>query len=212
MYYKQKRYLLPGFLLLLLFMLAACSPFEATNSNTTPNQNQGQNTASTEQATNTSKPAPTAFVPKQAAGTTQNKPGNAPIVINTPTSVPGGKGNSQQVALSDRTVVIDSVSKDPGKGEESPAVITIKVTVKNTGNKTIMNQATFFQLLGSGADFFGQANSSDDFYGPIPAHSARNGIIIFHVPAAAVTASTGKLRLMYRPEVSSQTVMMALNI
>ena len=122
--------------------------------------------------------------------------------------VPGGKAGSQQVVLTDRTLVINSVSKQNGPNAGS-SLITLVLTVKNTSDKPIMNQLTFFQLMGADGDIFTyQYNSSDDFYGTVPANSSRNGTIQFQVPRAA----TSNLRLLYRPEVATETVLASLRV
>ncbi len=72
-----------------------------------------------------------------------------------------------------------------------------------------MNQLTFFQLMGPEGDTFGyQYNSSDNFYGTIAAHATRSGTIVFQVPIAA----TSSLRLLYRPEIATETAIILLKI
>ncbi len=64
------------------------------------------------------------------------------------------------------------------------------------------NESTFFQLLSAEGDTFTyQSNSSDTFYGDIPAHSSRDGSIVFQIPKAAAS----NLRLLYRPEVVKES-------
>jgi hypothetical protein len=129
-------------------------------------------------------------------------------VISSPTPVPGGKPGSQQIVLGDRTLIINSVSKQQGASTNF-TLINLYLAVQNTSNKAIMNRSTFFQLMGSEGDTFGyQYNSSDTFYGPIAAHTARNGTIVFQVP----TAATPGLHLLYRPELATETAIIWLNI
>ena len=52
-----------------------------------------------------------------------------------------------------------------------------------------------------GDTFSYQYNSSDNFYGSIVAHTTRAGTIVFQVP----TAATSGLRLLYRPEIATET-------
>jgi hypothetical protein len=122
--------------------------------------------------------------------------------------VPGGKPGSQQIVLGDRTLIINSVSKQQGASTNF-TLISLDLAVHNTSNKAIMNRSIFFELIASEGDTFGyQYNSSDTFYGPIAAHTTRNGTIVFQVP----TAATSGLRLLYRPEIATETAIILLNI
>lgn len=135
-------------------------------------------------------------------------PGSGPIVVTLPTPMPGSNANSEQVVLKDRTLVITSVSKQNGPNAGS-SLITLVLTVKNTSDKPIMNQSTFFQLTGPEGDTFTyQYNSSDNFYGTVSANSSRNGTIQFQVPRAA----TSNLRLLYHPEDTTETALVSLGV
>jgi hypothetical protein len=128
--------------------------------------------------------------------------------VTSPTPVPGGNANSQQVALQDRTLVLNQASKQDNAAGTS-SLITLVLTIKNTSDKPIMNQPSFFQLLSTEGDSFTyQSNSSDNFYTEVPAHSSRDGTIVFQIPRAAAS----HLRLLYRPEVATETVVMSLNV
>jgi hypothetical protein len=82
------------------------------------------------------------------------------------------------------------------------------MTIKNTSTKPIMNKAAFFQLIGSEGDAFGLASgATSNFFGPIAPQSSRSATIVFQVPAGAVNG----LHLLYRPEVATETVSVALN-
>lgn len=130
------------------------------------------------------------------------------MVIATPTPVPGGKPGSQQVVLADRTLIIYSAAKQ-NAASANTSLITLNLALQNTSNKTIQNLETYFQLMGAEGDTFGyQPNSSDTFYGPIAAHITRSGFIVFEVPTAAATS----LRLLYRPEIASETAIVPLKI
>ena len=130
------------------------------------------------------------------------------MVIATPTPVPGGKAGSQQIVLADRTLIINSAVKQ-NAASANTSLITLDLAVQNTSNKAIQNLSTFFQLMGAEGDTFGyQSNSSDTFYGPIAAHITRPGFIVFEVPTAAATS----LRLLYRPEIASETAIVPLKI
>lgn len=182
------RGLFAGSMLLLLFLLAAC------------------NTASSSASSNGGAPISKATV--VTARSVQGMPGTGPIVVTSPTPVPGGNADAQQVVLKDRTLVLNNVSKQDAAGGDS-SLITLALTIKNTSNQPIMNESSFFQLMGAEGDTFTyQSNSSDNFYSPVPAHGFRNGTIVFQVPRAA----TAHLQLLYRPEVETETVLMPLKL
>jgi hypothetical protein len=214
MCYKYEKYVTCGIqitLLLCIFLLAACGAGDNTQTGAnkamaTPTQGTASSTQPvviptqgkiTSGGTNT---AAVTVTPIQSNGA-------APIEIATPTQVSGGSSSSEQVVLKDRTLIIESVSKQKGANSD-PVAINIAVTIKNTGGKAIQNQASFFHLVGTGGDFFGQTNSSDNFYGSIAAHTTRSGTITFQLPAAAAT----NLRLMYRPEVASGALLIPLKL
>jgi hypothetical protein len=135
-------------------------------------------------------------------------PGTGPHIILSPTPVPGGKPGSQQIVLGSRTLIIYSVSKQNGVSPNS-TLISLNLAIQNSSAKVIMNQPTFFQLMGSEGDTFGyQYNSSDNFYGTITAHTTRSGTIVFELPMAAAAG----LRLLYRPEIATETAIILLKI
>src|SRR5262245_35231834 len=72
-------------------------------------------------------------------------PGKGPLVISSPTRLPGGKIGSQKVVLGDRTLVIWGVTTRPASNRNS-ILIGLALTVRNTGEKTIYNKPPFFQL------------------------------------------------------------------
>jgi hypothetical protein len=145
---------------------------------------------------------PQLVTPKSVGGT----PGKGPRIISSPARLPGGKISSQKVVLNDRTVVITSVTRQPGTNQGS-ILITLNLVVRNTSEKAIRNRSTFFQLTGAEGDTFGpQTNSSDDFYRTIDAHASRSGTIEFEIPAAAASGLT----LLYRPENATETVLTPL--
>jgi hypothetical protein len=151
---------------------------------------------------------PTHAQPTLVQGTSiASTPGVGPTVILTPTTVPNGNAHSQLVTLSDRILIISGVSKQAGAASSSLA-ISLTMTIKNTGAKPIMNEATYFQLTGADGDTFGiQSSANSDFFGAIAPQSSRTGTIVFQVPVGA----TNGLRLMYRPEVATETVFVSLN-
>jgi Domain of unknown function (DUF4352) len=195
----QPKKLVPGGLILLLFLLlVACSSNGSTG--TSSNQDQGSTLSATVAATIT----PHLVTPKAASGSA----GRGPLVISSPTPLPDGKAASQQIVLLDRTLIIDNVSKQKGASTNS-TLINLDLDVRNTSDKAIMNQSTFFQLMGPEGDTFGyQYNSSDNFYGPIAAHTKRSGTIVFQVPTAAASS----LRLLYRPEIATETAIILLKV
>jgi hypothetical protein len=147
---------------------------------------------------------PHLVTPKPAGGS----PGQAPTVISSPAPLPGGKVSSQKVVLKDRTLVINSVTRQ-GAATKNSILIDLDLVVRNTSGKAITNQAAFFQLVGPGGDTFGyQDNSPDNFYGTIGAHASRSGTIEFQIPSAAAS----RLYLLYRPEIAKETVLTQLKI
>ncbi len=197
MIFQHKKLVLGGVILVLLLLLVGCDSTGSGRSNGTTGTSQGS-TGSTTAATIT----PRLVTPKAAYGS----PGKGPLVISSPTPVPGGKAGSQQVVLGDRTLIINSVSMQKGASANS-TLVNLDVAVQNTSNKAIMNQSIFYQLMGPEGDIFGyQYNSSDNFYGTIAAHSTRSGLIVFQLP----TAATSSLRLLYRPEIASETAIVLL--
>ncbi len=183
-------------ILFLLLFLAACS---STGQGSTGNSSTGQQGTT---STATALPTITPITPKSVSGS----PGVGPIVISSPTAVPGGQPGSQQVVLADRTLIINTITSQKGTSTNSTQV-SLALTIRNTSAKAIMNQPTFFELLASEGDAFGSASSSSaNFYGAIAAHTTRSGTIVFQVPTAAASA----LSLFYRPEVATETVIIAL--
>lgn len=137
-----------------------------------------------------------------------NGKSNGPIVITSPTLVPGGGAHSQQVTLQDRVLVISNVSKQNGTSANAFA-ISLTMTVKNIGGAAINNQSGYFQLISSEGDVFGQQSSATPaFFGAITTGASRSGTIVFQVPSAAAN----NLRLFYRSEIATETVFVSLNI
>ncbi len=213
--YRKSHYIVIGLLLLLLFVVTACGGLDngsTSSASTTPSTSATSSTsavgatatAGSTQSQDTSAPStPVVITPASASGSA----GTGPVVINTPKPVTGGNANSQQVTLADRQILITNATRQ-STGAAGSTTITLSITVKNTSGSVIKNQADFFQLMGAEGDAFSQSNSSDNFYGPIPAHTARAGTIIFRMPTAAAT----NLRLLYRSEIASETVLTNLNV
>jgi hypothetical protein len=83
------------------------------------------------------------------------------------------------------------------------------MTIKNTGANSIMNEASYYQLIGAEGDIFGlQSSATANFFGTIASKASRNGTIVFQVPTAAIAG----LRLLYRSEVATETVFVSLHI
>jgi hypothetical protein len=184
---RRRRNLLFALMSLFLSLVAACS------------------SANDRAAKTSASVAPQEFTAKSAGGS----PGVGPKVVPDTTAKPGGgKHSSQRVVLRDRVLIINDVTLQ-ASDSSGVASIELDLSVQNTGDKGIMNQAAFFRLIGSEGDIFGkQYNSSDTFYGTIAAHQSRRGAISFKTPKAA--AST--LRLLYRPEVATETAIVPLNV
>jgi hypothetical protein len=133
-------------------------------------------------------------------------PGQGPLVISNPTPAPGVKG-SEQVALADRVLTVASVRRRKGVNQNF-AVIDLDLLIRNRGDQPILNQPTYFQLMGLGGDgFVPRADASGPFYGTIGAQMTRSGTIEFQIPTAAISG----LRLLYRPDVATEAVILPLN-
>ncbi|GAC1646149.1 MAG: hypothetical protein NVS4B12_12830 [Ktedonobacteraceae bacterium] len=129
-------------------------------------------------------------------------------MILSPTPIPGGGLHSQQVVLTDRTLIINGVSEGPGTNVNSTA-ISMTMTLKNTSAKTITNSSSYFSLFGAEGDAFGlPANTTGSFFGPINANDSRTGTVVFQVP----TAATKGLKLFYRSEVVSEAVFVPFSV
>ena len=181
-----------------LFAMISCgNPTDSNGSTSTPTPIQQ------EVSTNpTIAPSPTAthVHSAQVVATPTSTPGTGPLVILTPTPLPGGSSNGQLVTLPDRTLAIQSASKQPGMDANSTAISLVM---------TINNQAAYYLLVGSEGDVFGyQSSASAGYIGTIAPHNSRSGTIVFQVPAAAVKG----LRLMFRPEIAQETVFVALSM
>ncbi|HVB21888.1 MAG TPA: DUF4352 domain-containing protein [Ktedonobacteraceae bacterium] len=183
----------------LLLTLAACG---GTTQSTSTSTLSAQTTAPVATPTSTKSNTVTATpVP-------QNNPSSGPMIILTPTPAPGGGPGSQQVTFPDRILIIGNVSQQSGVGNSTP--VSLALTIKNTSAKPILNQATFFQLVGSQGDIFGyQSSVTPGFYGTIPPNSSHNGTVVFLVPTGAMS---GGLRLLYRSEIDAETVFVRLQI
>ena len=202
---QHKKLVLAGVILaLLLVACVACGSARSDSSNGNTGTSSTQDRGSTLSATVAPTITPQLITPKAARGSA----GKGPLVISSPTPVPGGKAGSQQIVLGDRTLIINSVSKQKGASANS-TLINLDIAVHNTSNKAIMNQSTFFQLMGPEGDTFGyQYNSSDNIYGTIAARMTRSGTIVFQVPTAAMSS----LRLLYRPEIATETAIILLKV
>lgn len=194
-----------GFILL-VFALAACSSSQSTTTNTsTPTPTQQQANTTPVSSISASPPIHPPITPIVATPVTT--PASGPIVIETPTRVPGGSAHSQVVTLPDRTLTIQNVSEQPA-GSNSTNV-TLVLSISNTGTKAIPNEATYYQLVGMEGDIFGlQSSVTSGFYGTVATHSSHNGTIVFEVPSAA---SKG-LRLLFRSEIATETVFVQLGV
>jgi hypothetical protein len=145
---------------------------------------------------------PTLVTAKPVAGA----PGKGPTVITSPVPLPGGAVSSQKVALSDRTLLISSVTTRTAAIHGS-VLIDLRLAVQNISGKAISNRAAFFELIGPGGDTFGyQGKSTGGLFGAIGAHASRSGMIEFQIPSAAASG----LYLLYRPEIAAEAVLTRL--
>jgi hypothetical protein len=193
-YCKYRTLLVPCTLLGLLILLMGCDLSGTTSSavSSTTSQSQGRAISPT-------------VIANTKVGT--NTPGTGPIIIQSPTPVPGGNASSQQIGLTDRTLVIESVSRQ-ANNTTGTTTITVKLMVKNTSGKNIENLATSYQLVGAEGDMFGlPSGTNGSFFGTIASGGTRSGTLAFQqIPTAAIK----KLQLLYRSE-SAQVVFVPLN-
>ena len=199
--------------LVVLLTLAACSSTGATTGSSTSTGAATKGAATPpviyppaqETATPTSVAHGATATPTASAASTPATTG--PTVILTPTPVPGGGANSQQVTFPDRVLVIQGVTQQAGSQAGSTGVALV-LGMKDTGAQSIQNGASFYQLVGSQGDIFGyQSSATPAFFGMIAPHSNRNGTIVFQVPTSVVS---GGLRLLFRSEIASETVFVQL--
>ena len=185
-------------IVIVVLLLAACSSAANTSNTSTTGT----------RSTSASTTAPVFSTPQQVIPKATGTPGKGPLVISSPTALPGNKTGGQQVVLTDRTLIINRVTEQ--KGASATILVSLDLAVQNTGNKAIMNLSTFFQLMGPEGDSFGyQYDSTDTFYGTIAAHSSRSGTIVFQVPASVAKLS---LQLLYRPEIAQETAIILLKL
>lgn len=189
--------------ILLVLTLAACGNTAGTAGNTaTPTP-----TSRNEVSTNPTIAQSTLTAPPVAALTPViSTPGHGPVIILTPTPVPGGSVSSQLIGLPDRTLAILNVGKQQAS-DASSTLISLNLTMQNTGKTSIPNQPGYYQLVGSEGDMFGsQSSASPSFFGTITPHASRSGTIVFQIPSAAVSG----LRLLFRSEIATETVFVQL--
>jgi len=188
-----------GGVMLVVVWLAACG--SAADPGSAASATAGGSAASA-----TVRPAamPRPVIPKPAGGS----PGKGPLVIANPAPLPAGKIGSQKVMLSDRILVIKSITTQPAANQGS-VLIDLALVVRNTGEKPIRNESIFFRLIGLEGDTFSQQdNSAHGFYGSIAAHTSRSGTVGFEIPTAAASS----LYLLYRPEIATETVLTRLKV
>jgi len=185
-------------LLALLALLAACS--SAGSANNTGGVTPTTQSGTVEPSTPGTGPIVIQVTPTMttsAATPTTTRPGA------TPDPAPG-----QVIKLADRTLTMGQVSKQAGT-DASTTGISLTITVTNTSKAAIMNAASFYQLVAAEGDAFGlQSSVSANFYGSIPPQGSRQGTIVFQVPTGAVSG----LRLLFRPEVATDTALIPLNV
>jgi hypothetical protein len=191
--------------ILLVLTLAACGNTAGTAGNTATPTTTTRNEVSTNPTIAQSTPtAPSVATLIPVIST----PGHGPVIILTPTPVPGGSVNSQLIGLPDRTLAILNVGKQQAS-DASSTLISLNLTMQNTGKTSIPNQPSYYQLVGSEGDMFGsQSSASPSFFGTITPHASRGGTIVFQIPSAAVSG----LRLLFRSEIATETVFVQLKI
>src|SRR5258708_2760989 len=193
-----QRIFISGCILLVLTLAACGNSAGATGNTATPTT-----TPRNEVSTNPTVAQTTPTAPHGATSTPAiSTPSHGPMVILTPTPVPGGSVNSQLITLPDRTLAILNVSKQQASDANS-TLISLNLTMQNTSKTSIPNQPSYYPLVGSEGDMFGsQSSASPSFFGTITSHASRSGTIVFQIPSAAVSG----LRLLFRSEIATETV------
>ena len=199
-------------MVLCLFALGACgNPADSTGRASTPTpiqQEVSTNPTIAPTATATHIHSTPVVTTHATPATHAPTAGSGPLVILTPTPLPGGSSQSQLVTLPDRTLTIQNASKQQGMDANTTA-ITLVMSVKNTGTKSIPNQASYYLLVGSEGDIFGyQSSATASYFGTIAPSNTRSGSIVFQVPTAAVKG----LRLLFRSDITQETVFVALQV
>lgn len=185
--------------------LVACSDASGGNGGGTAQGNKSSRSTQTGGTTGATTTSGTPNSPTAVSGTSKTS-GNGPVVISSPTPVSGGGVHSQQVVLSDRTLIINDVTQT-GSASAATVTITLSVEVKNTGSKAIMNQSAYYFLSSSEGDSFGVTSTpTTSFYGTIGASNSHSGTLIFQIPSAAAKG----LRLFYHPEVATDTTFLPI--
>src|SRR5260370_2735645 len=147
MFLRHKNFVLGGVILVLFLLLVACgyAGSDSSNGNTGTGSTQDQGSTPSAIAAATITPqqvTPKQVTPKASKGT----PGKGPVAISSPTPVPGGKAGSQQIVLRDRTLIINTVSKQKGASPNS-TLINLDLAIQNTSHAAINNHSPSFQFV-----------------------------------------------------------------
>lgn len=195
--------------LMLLLTLSACSfPGTSSGSSTNNGGSTGSGATSVNPPSHQGTPAGATTTSSTPTSNNGNTKSSGPIVISSPPPAPGGNAHSALVALQDRTLIITNAVKQNGASANIVA-ISLTLTIKNTSRAAINNQATYYQLVGSEGDAFGQQSSATPtFFGSVAVGASRSGTIVFEIPSAAATG----LRLLFRPEVATDTSFVTLKV
>ncbi|HEX5303340.1 MAG TPA: hypothetical protein VFW50_40750 [Streptosporangiaceae bacterium] len=182
---SRQKLALAGGAVLAVTCLAACGSIAS----------QGAGSAAAPAAT------PRQVTPKNGGGS----PGQGPLVVSGPDSLPGG---GHPIVLRDRILIITSAARHPGPAHGS-VLIDLSLVLHNTSGQRITNMPAFFQLIGPEGDSFSdQYHSSRSFYLPIGARTSRAGTAEFEIPAAAASS----LSLLYRPGAPGDTALIQLTV
>jgi hypothetical protein len=147
-----------------------------------------------------SAPGPTAVTAKNSGGSA----GVGPLIVEAPRTQPGGHAAPEVVRLRGRSLTVNGVARSAVPGQAA-TLVGLDITIQNEGTGAVRNDATFFTLISPEGDTFAQERASNGFYGEVPAGTERRGTVVFRIPAM----SSG-LRLLYRPDVPTDAVLMQL--
>lgn len=150
-------------------------------------------------------PRPRVIKPKSVGGSA----GVGPRVISKTAATSHAPPGAEVIALRDRVVTLKAISGRPSGGGLE-ITIELRVTIRNTSRKMILNRSRFFLLIAPGGDTFSPeaGSATRHFYDPIAADATRHGSIKFALPAGAAAG----LHLLYRPEVPTEAVILSLPV
>lgn len=135
-----------------------------------------------------------------AGSNSSSPPGSVPTTVNRIEHI--------LVPLEDRSLTITHVQRKDDS-DATTREISVTLLLKNTGRQPLANHASYFRLVTTEGDTFGQQiATSAHFDSSIGVGETFSGTITFSVPISV----NARLRLLYHAEQSTQTALVPLNI